>query len=510
MERSTNAHGARDLLCGRLEHLLPLKKGVVQGVGFALPSIAHDGDHLGSVGHIAAQLACQRLLRVGTELFLVVEEQKTEGMVVGMETQGLELIGEHIGQGGTEQRGRQTVVQKGSTQNWSIGPGVVFVGIEHGTFQRGHQSPLVIRRALRRRRGHVSIMACCGSEESRADREISREIDKKLKLEKRESRQEIKLLLLGPSESGKSTFCKQIKIIYGSGFPIAERAHFIPLIHQNVFKITQDLVQALEGLQIVFGDRNLQIRIKNILKIGPLDANFAEASRAIAAMWNDSGVLEAYARRNEFLLSDSAGYFMENLKRIQEDAYLPSEEDILRARAPTTGISEYCFKLKKNFKIRIVDVGGQRSERRKWIHVFDNVTSVMFIMSLAEFDQTLLEAPDANRLEESVALFRTIITFKWFCTSSIILFLNKKDILQHKIQHSRLGDYFSGFQGPDKDAMAARSYILDLYLGTTSSCKPVYNFFTCATDSNNFKHVFDAVKDTILCLNLEDIHLKVW
>lgn len=123
---------------------------------------------------------------------------------------------------------------------------------------------------------------------------------------------------------------------------------------------------------------------------------------------------------------------------------------------------------------RMVDVGGQRSERRKWIHCFENVTSIMFLVALSEYDQVLVESdnevrpvlnlgmwatgpfggPDANlppspqnRMEESKALFRTIVTYPWFQNSSVILFLNKKDLLEDKILHSHLVDYFPEFDG---------------------------------------------------------------
>ena len=52
-----------------------------------------------------------------------------------------------------------------------------------------------------------------------------------------------------------------------------------------------------------------------------------------------------------------------------------------------------------------------------------------------------------NRMEESKALFRTIITYPWFQNSSVILFLNKKDLLEEKIMHSHLVDYFPEFDG---------------------------------------------------------------
>jgi hypothetical protein len=112
----------------------------------------------------------------------------------------------------------------------------------------------------------------------------------------------------------------------------------------------------------------------------------------------------------------------------------------------------------------MVDVGGQRSERRKWIHCFENVTSIMFLAALSEYDQVLVESDNEvikkkkhksdlsklnfqNRMEESKALFRTIITYPWFTNSSVILFLNKKDLLEEKIMHSHLVDYFPEFDG---------------------------------------------------------------
>ena len=61
---------------------------------------------------------------------------------------------------------------------------------------------------------------------------------------------------------------------------------------------------------------------------------------------------------------------------------------------------------------RMVDVGGQRSERRKWIHCFENVTSIMFLVALSEYDQVLVESDN----EVSVA-----VTVNVFCLSCILL-----------------------------------------------------------------------------------------
>ena len=104
-------------------------------------------------------------------------------------------------------------------------------------------------------------------------------------------------------------------------------------------------------------------------------------------------------------------------------------------------------------------------------------------------------------MEESKALFRTIITYPWFTNSSVILFLNKKDLLEEKIMHSHLVDYFPEFDGlffslpshshlallgPQRDAQAAREFILKMYVDLNpDSDKIIYSHFTCATGKNS-------------------------
>ncbi len=82
--------------------------------------------------------------------------------------------------------------------------------------------------------------------------------------------------------------------------------------------------------------------------------------------------------------------FFESANRIAASNYVPSKEDVLRARAKTTAITETRFSIGQ-LSIHMVDVGGQRSERKKWIHNFESVTSIIFCTALSEYDQVLLE-----------------------------------------------------------------------------------------------------------------------
>ena len=108
-------------------------------------------------------------------------------------------------------------------------------------------------------------------------------------------------------------------------------------------------------------------------------------------------------------------------------------------------------------------------------------------------------------MEESKALFKTIITYPWFQNSSVILFLNKKDLLEEKITYSHLVDYFPEYDGqftfltiiflfssnsnsfffstgPKKDPLHAREFILKMFVDLNpDSEKIIYSHFTCAT-----------------------------
>ncbi len=108
----------------------------------------------------------------------------------------------------------------------------------------------------------------------------------------------------------------------------------------------------------------------------------------INSIWSDDAIKHSYSKRNLFYLNDSTEFFMLNLERICSMDYVPDIEDLLRVRQPTTSILEYKFKLSGAYFL-FVDVGGQRSERRKLINCFENVTSLLFVASLSDYDLTM-------------------------------------------------------------------------------------------------------------------------
>lgn len=139
------------------------------------------------------------------------------------------------------------------------------------------------------------------------------------------------------------------------------------------------------------------------------------------------------------------------------------------------------------------DVGGQRSERKKWIHCFENVTTILFLVAISEYDQLLFEDETVNRMQEALTLFDSICNSRWFVKTSIILFLNKIDRFKEKLPVSPMKNYFPDYEG-GVDYAAACDYILNRFVSLNQAeQKQIYTHFTCATDTTQIRFVMAAV-----------------
>lgn len=138
--------------------------------------------------------------------------------------------------------------------------------------------------------------------------------------------------------------------------------------------------------------------------------------------------------------------YFDSIDRIAKPTYTPTDQDVLRSRVKTTGITETTFNIGE-LTYRMFDVGGQRSERRKWINCFENVTAVVFLVAISEYDQLLLEDKTVSQIHVALTLFEFICNSRWFVKTSIILFLNKIDRFKEKLPMSPLNKYFPDFDG---------------------------------------------------------------
>jgi len=338
-------------------------------------------------------------------------------------------------------------------------------------------------------------MACCkaSTDEDKANEAIDRDLrDAKKKLEN-----EYKLLLLGAGESGKSTIAKQMKIIHKAGFTQEERVSYKGIIYNNVFFAMRTLITGAEKLGIPVSAKE---EAKRIMNAG--EENFAtpltpDIAKDIKTLWNDKGIQEAMNQSSKFQLIDSAKYYFDAVERISQPDYIPDDQDVLRSRSKTTGIIEMEFEVQGAI-FRMVDVGGQRSERKKWMHCFQDVKAVLFCVALSEYDLVLQEDEQTNRMHESVKLFKEICNSTWFNNTNMILFLNKRDIFEEKIKRVDLNVCFPEYKGGMTYDNASKFIEEKFKAQNDSKTKVVYTKLTCATDTDNVTAVFNYVKDIVL------------
>ncbi|XP_063752917.1 guanine nucleotide binding protein (G protein), alpha activating activity polypeptide O, a isoform X2 [Eleginops maclovinus] len=348
-------------------------------------------------------------------------------------------------------------------------------------------------------------MGCTLSAEERAALDRSKAIEKNLKEDGVTAAKDVKLLLLGAGESGKSTIVKQMKIIHEDGFSGDDVKQYKPVVYSNTIQSLAAIVRAMDTLGLDYGDKERKADAKMVCdvvsRMEDTEPYSAELLGAMMRLWSDSGIQECFSRAREYQLNDSAQYYLDSLDRIGAADYQPTEQDILRTRVKTTGIVETHFTF-KNLHFRLFDVGGQRSERKKWIHCFEDVTAIIFCVALSGYDQVLHEDETTNRMHESLMLFDSICNNKFFIDTSIILFLNKKDLFAEKIKKSALSICFPEYTGPNTYDDAAAYIQAQFESKNRSPNKEIYCHLTCATDTGNIQVVFDAVTDIIIANNL--------
>jgi len=341
---------------------------------------------------------------------------------------------------------------------------------------------------------------------------------------RKQEQAKLKLLLLGAGESGKSTLFKQMKVIYGAGYTEEERNKLKPFILGNVVEGAIDIYEA--GNQILGHDfSNADVTAAGEMLKGLPDKRVMndEIAEAVNLMWSDPEYQEVWSQRSHFQLQDTWHEYAESMKSYPAwggDAWVPSMEDVLKSRVRTTGIVDELFNVptgtatggsdkKKNFiKLRMLDVGGQRNERRKWLHCFEGVTSVIFVVSLSEYDQTLFEDSTKNRLQESLELFQEISNSTWFKDSALILFFNKMDLfeekyLKRKVPLNETGLFPSAPVGePNVDV--AKAWFEKMFRDQLEDkSRTIYVFWTTATDTSIMQAVMRSSSQHILRVNLK-------
>ncbi len=339
-------------------------------------------------------------------------------------------------------------------------------------------------------------------------RVISREIDRLLNDHEQRLSHEARLLLLGAGDSGKSTILRQMKLIYTNGFTDHDRKTWKPVVFNNMRTALESIISAMGPDDKAIAPENqkyIDIMIDE-REIAPDDRFPHEYLNAFRDLWMDEAVQKMALRGGEYALFDNVFYFFADVDRLFDRNYLPTDQDILNARLKTTGISEEVFDLSP-MTFRVLDVGGQRSERRKWIHCFENVQALLFIAAISGYDQCLVEDHDSNQMRESLMLFESVCNSQWFVNTPMILFLNKIDIFARRIKQSHIEATFPNYEGGSDYTKAADFFRQEFVSLNYSPTKDIYVHYTNATDTDLLRITMTSIQDMILQNDLRQLLL---
>ena len=309
-----------------------------------------------------------------------------------------------------------------------------------------------------------------------------------------------------------------MKILYGEPTMNQDDLNLVrSIIYNNTITTMQTILEYCETFELK--SQCLPENEEAFTKVMEADENDdldAELGAAMDALWKDPGVQATWDRRCDYQIVESLKYYFKNITRISEPGYMNKDEytkeeqlqyqqDALLARVRTSGIVTEAYNIDGKM-FEMYDVGGQRNERRKWIHCFENVTAVIFVAAISEYNQKLFEDATTNRMLEALEIFEEINANKFFIKASMILFLNKRDLFEDKIKIYDIKDSpaFKDYQGGCDYKNGCEYFVKKFMERKGDPDKVVYHHITCATDTSNVAIVFNSCKQIILQKNMEN------
>ncbi|RXW17378.1 hypothetical protein EST38_g8483 [Candolleomyces aberdarensis] len=254
-------------------------------------------------------------------------------------------------------------------------------------------------------------------------------------------------------------------------------------------------------------------------KEGEATEVIARCQEDIKSLWTDETV-KLILKKRRIRLEESAGFFLEDIDRIASRDYKPSDNDVVRARLRTQGVQEYRIKLEQSAGLAgsimsfgnewcLYDVGGSRTGRNAWIPYFEGIHAIIFLAPLSCFDERLLEDSRVNRLEDSFLLWRTVCTSRLLLRASLILFMNKCDLLKRKLKAQvKVKNYLPSYGDRPNDAATVVKYLKDKFKdiakGHPPSGRSAYYYATSVVDTKTTAITLTAVKDIILREHLKN------
>lgn len=329
-----------------------------------------------------------------------------------------------------------------------------------------------------------------------------------------------KVLVLGAGESGKSTVVKQLRFIHKNNkLSDRELKRVKETLAENIFDCLKAMVEATKTLNFPITDEGDRKTAEMILDESvPKTVLNETIAASLVHLWESEPIQKVFENRDKFWILDSVEYFMENISRFAEESFEPTEEDVVMARVRTTGIVTTEFDQRnpdgkeewnKCIHYQVIDVGGQRAERKKWINCFDNVKAILFVVNLAGYNMVLFEDEKKNRLHECLELFTETVNLEIFANTPIFLFLNKKDLFEEKLKKTDLSYCFEDYKG-GKNFQSALEFVSQKFREKVppGNLEQYRDFFIASRVKRDVKYAFEDLQADLLRMNKKRIEAE--
>ncbi|KAB5595616.1 Guanine nucleotide-binding protein alpha-4 subunit [Ceratobasidium theobromae] len=227
-------------------------------------------------------------------------------------------------------------------------------------------------------------------------------------------------------------------------------------------------------------------------------------------LWTSSFVQDCLKQSGLFI-EEISGFFLNDIDRIASTDYVPTDDDVLRARVKTIWPTEIILpKFEPGLEWRLYDVGGARRQRAKWAPFFDDravaypVDLIIVLVPVSAFDQTLAEDKTVNRLQDSFEMWTELCKTTALHHIPILLFLNKCDLLEKKLNAGKqLADYLITYEGKPNESKKILQYLSKRFAGMRKesqapSSTPCYIHHTSVVDRTTTQTVIAHVRDQIV------------
>ena len=273
---------------------------------------------------------------------------------------------------------------------------------------------------------------------------------------------DVRIMLYGYHECGKTTLWRQFKRIYCNGFSEDERYDFSHHIKINLISDIQNFIDSIEN-----NDQEISEELEpSIAKIKDLQINEDEITDEIA---EEIELIYQKFKKNRFydsnLMNDNFSFFLENARRIAKESYIPTDEDIIKSQIRNQ-VLFMKFIINNAIKAFLVDIGGARMENSKWQEFCQKIDYFIFVVSLSDFDQFTFDDDKVKRTEKSINIFKKFINSPTFSQKPIFLVLNKTDVFEKKLKYfpEKFKETYPKYDGSLNDVQSCIEHVKKCYL----------------------------------------------